>query len=140
MDEIANIISEIDLIRTIPTGTIITRARPHHENEHYSTVEDLGPPPTELAIHPNRMSPSGIPMFYGSDTETTALSEVEQTGFATVAQFVTQRPFKVLDLTRMPDVPSIFDPQPTYERAPLSFLHNFLDDLTKRVQRRARAY
>jgi len=88
MDEIANIISEIDLIRTIPTGTIITRARPHHENEHYSTVEDLGPPPTELAIHPNRMSPSGIPMFYGSDTETTALSEVEQTGFATVAQFL----------------------------------------------------
>jgi len=140
MDEIANIISEIDLIRTIPTGTIITRARSHYENEHYSTVEDLGPPPTELAIHANRMSPSGIPMFYGSDTETTALSEVEQTGFATVAQFVTQRPFKVLDLTRMPDVPSIFDPQPSYERAPLTFLHNFLDDLTKRVVKDGREH
>lgn len=140
MDEIANIILEIGLIRTIPSGTVITRARPHGENQQYSTVEDLGPPPKELAIHANRMSPSGIPMFYASDTETTALSEIEQTGFATVAQFATQRQFNVLDLTKVPDVPSIFDPQPSYERSPLIFLHNFLADLSKSVVKDGREH
>jgi|SRR5215213_1978896 len=140
MDEIATIVLEIGLIRTISSGTVITRARPHCEIQQYSTVEDLGPPSKELAIHANRMSPSGIPMFYGSDSELTALSEVEQTGFATLAQFVTQRAFKVLDLTRIPDVPSIFDRQPHYERAPLIFLRNFLADLTKRVAKDGREH
>jgi DNA-directed RNA polymerase subunit RPC12/RpoP len=140
MDEIAEKVLEMDLITTISPGTIITRARPHDEPEQFSTVENLGPPPKEYATHANRMSPSGIAMFYGSDTETTALSEIEQTRFATVAEFVTLKEFKVLDLTRIPDTPSIFDLQLGGQRPQLIFLNAFLDDLTKKVVKDGREH
>ncbi len=133
MDEIAGIVSELDLIRRIPPGTMIIRARPHQDHEQFETVECLGPPPKEYAIHANRMSPSGIVMFHGSDTETTALSEIEQTGIATIADFRTPKEFKVLNLTRIPAIPSIFDATLKHQRQPIIFLHEFLSDLTRKV-------
>lgn len=140
MDEIADIISELDLIRTIPPGTIIIRARSHQAHEHFETVENLGPPSKENARHANRMSPSGIVMFYGSNSETTALSEIEQTEVATIADFRTLKQFKVLDLTRIPDIPSIFDSRSNHQRPPLIFLHSFLGDLTKKVVKDGREH
>lgn len=140
MDEIASIVLEQELIQRIPAGTTIIRARPHQEHEHFETVEQLGPPSTEYAVHANRMSPSGIVMFYGSDTETTALSEIEQTGFATIAYFKTQKEFKVLDLTKIPDIPSIFDASSNHQRPPIIFLHDFLADLTKKVVKDGREH
>jgi hypothetical protein len=140
MDEIAAIVSEQELIRKIPAGSTIIRARPHRAHEHFESVVDLGPPPKKCAVNANRMSPSGIVMFYGSDTEATAISEIEQTGFATIANFRTLKEFKVLDLTRIPDIPSIFDATSNYQRPPLIFLHDFLADFTKKVVKDGREH
>jgi hypothetical protein len=140
MDEIASIVSEQHLIRRIPAGTTVMRARPHEEHERYESVKHLGPPPKEFAVHANRMSPSGIVMFYGSDTEATAISEIEQIGFATIAVFRTLKEFKVLDLTRIPDIPSIFDATLNHQRPPVIFLDDFLADLTKKVVKDGREH
>lgn len=106
LETLGDLVLDQELLRTLPAGTTIVRARPHREDEAFSVVKDLGPPPEQYAIHPNRMSPAGIPMFYGSDTEETALGEIDQIGFATVADFRTLKEFQVLDLTQIPSIPS----------------------------------
>jgi hypothetical protein len=140
LNTIADLVLEQELLRTLPAGTTLVRARPHPEDEAYSTVEDLGPPPEEKAVHANRMSPAGIPMFYGSDTEETALGEIDQIGFATVASFKTLKAFQVLDLTQIPAVPSLFDQQRGHHRPAIIFLTNFLDDFTKEVKKDGREH
>ena len=140
LETIGDLVLEQELLRTIPAGTIRVRARPHQEDEEFSAVEDLGPPPEEMAIHSNRMSPAGIPMFYGSNTEETALGEIDQKGFATVANFETVKEFQVLDLTRIPDVPSLFDQQGDDRRSSIIFLTNFLEDFTRKVEKDGREH
>jgi hypothetical protein len=46
----------------------------------------------------------------------------------------------VLDLTRIPDIPSIFDATSNYQRPPLIFLHDFLADFTKKVVKDGREH
>lgn len=140
LDTIADLVLDHELLRTLPAGTTLIRARQHREDEAYSMVEDLGPPPKEKAVHANRMSPAGIPMFYGSDMEETALAEIDQSGFATVANFKTLKAFQVLDLTRIPGVPSLFDQQMGHQRSAIIFLHNFLEDFAKKVDKDGREH
>jgi hypothetical protein len=140
LETIGDLVLDQELLRTFPVSTNIIRARPHQENETFSAVKDLGPPPMEKAVHSNRMSPAGIPMFYGSDTEETALGEIDQDGFATVVNFETLKAFQVLDLTRIPDVPSLFDQQRNDQRSSIIFLTNFLEDFTKKVEKDGREH
>ena len=61
LETIKDFVREYDLVRTIPAGTVIVRARPHKENEEYSQVEDLGPPPISR-FHPERLPADAIPV------------------------------------------------------------------------------
>jgi hypothetical protein len=64
------------LITKIPTGTTILRCRPRARKlERFHKARELGPPPLRAAKQ-NRMSPAGIPMFYGSDDLRTTLKEM----------------------------------------------------------------
>jgi hypothetical protein len=140
LDTIGELVLEQDLVRTVAVGTTISRARPHGADEAFSTVNELGPPPTDVAIYSNRMSPSGIPMFYGSTSEDTALAEVGGADFATVAEFLTLQPLLVLDLTCIPPVPSLFDEHINHLRPALKFLWNFTEDLSKRIEKDGREH
>ena len=141
LDTIGELVLEQDLLRTVNTSTKIVRARAHGAGETLSTVEELGPPSSDKARYSNRMSPAGIPMFYGSQREDTALNEVGgEDDFATVADFLTLQPFKVLDLTIIPNVPSIFDEHRNYLRPALKFLWSFTEDLSKRIEKDGREH
>jgi len=133
LDTIGELVLEQDLLRTVEVGTTIVRARRHGADKELSSVEELGPPPSDKARYSNRMSPAGIPMFYGSRNEDTALNEVDGGDLATVADFVTLQPFKVLDLTSIPRVPSLFDEHESYLRPAIKFLWSFTEDLSKRI-------
>ena len=140
LDTIGDFVREYDLILDLPQNTEIIRARPHDEDEKFSNVEELGPPPKEKALYANRMSPAGIPMFYGCVREATALAEIEQKDFATVANFHTLKSFKILDLNRIPPIPSFFDQQKSHERPAVRFLNHFLSDFSKRVDNDGREH
>lgn len=140
LETIEEFVREYDLVRTLAAGTVIVRARPHKKDEEYSQVEDLGPPPKEKAKYSNRMSPAGIPMFYGSDLESTTLTEIEENDFATVAEFKTLKEFKILDLNRIPELPSLFDQQLNHQRPAIRFLHHFLSDVAKHVEKDGREH
>jgi hypothetical protein len=88
------------LIAPIPQGTTILRCRERNDAaEMFTKPRELGPPPIRVAKQ-NRMSPAGIPMFYGSDDEMTTLAEMPVLpDHYAIGTFETLRPLHVLDLT-----------------------------------------
>jgi hypothetical protein len=75
LDHIGTVINEVGLVRTMDAGTRWFRARPHTPAETYTSAADLGTVPRKHARHSNRMSPAGIPMFYGAEDAATAIAE-----------------------------------------------------------------
>lgn len=133
---ILNYAQDFGLFVTLDKGTKLFRAR---RGWHLSSAAELGPPPPQCATKPNRMSPAGIPMFYASDNPETAVREIaRKPGAFSIGQFETQRKVTILDLTRLPPIPSIFEPVPDYleysPRTVLSFLHHAARDISQPVQ------
>lgn len=135
LSAISDALRELDLIRRLAQNTDIFRARLHKSGEILSTVEQLGPPPKKLASA-NRMNGQGIPICYGAFDAETALAEVgfpNQKNDATVAIFTTMLELDVVDLTKLPKVPSIFDEDLRHLRPLVRFLHDFVEDLIKPI-------
>ena len=133
------------LMVELPARTELFRARWQEYTGQLSSPKDLGPPPQNKATQSNRMSPPGIVMFYASDHPETALRETAVSpGEFVVGRFETNRPAIVLDLTRVPSLPSLF--QETSEslefrpRQVLSFLNHIAEEISKPIERGQRAY
>ena len=96
----------------------------------------MGPPPAHCATQSNRMSPAGVPMFYGALEEATALAETASSRdrFA-VATFETRRDLILLDLRKVPAMPSIFAAPSSERRAWAKFMRDFLEDFRKPIAR-----
>lgn len=131
-------------IKELPAKTRLWRARHHHSESDSSqwSGRDLGTSPSEKAVQQNRMSPAGIPMFYGSVTREGAIQETMQKSdrdYVTSAFFETSVPSTIVDLTKLPEIGSEFDVAARSELRHLSFLHGFVRDLSRPVARRAEA-
>jgi len=141
LDEIGVLVNDLHLIKTLPENSVFVRVRCHEEGEKLSDVKALGPPPVDKANNSNRMSPAGIPMFYGSIDQETALAETyDKRPYATIAKFKTLKSFKVLDLTELASIPSLFDNELRWLRPGIIFLHSFLEDFTKPIERDGREH
>jgi len=145
LDRLAGTISETRLVRILEKGTLIYRVRKHEVYISYTTAAELGPPPPEKAIYSNRISPAGIPMFYGAFDKQTALLETYQNDkkgqcVATIAAFRTLKPLKVIDLTELPEVPSLFDSERRYLRSGIIFLKSFEEEISKPIEKDGREH
>lgn len=116
------------------TDLRIVRARAHDLNEILDTARELGSPPPDCAEH-NRMSGVGISMFYGAESEDTALTEIQSSFLqaATVCSWSLTREIVYLDLLAVRPIPSIFDMNERIDRTWLRFLVGFADELAKPV-------
>ena len=97
-------------------------------------AQELGPAPIEKA-GANRMSPVGISMFYGATDIDTAVAEIgahSSHSWAVVGEFKPTRALRVVDLSNLPRLPSIFDFNETVRESydGIAFLHHFVKDLT----------
>ena len=138
LERFGEIITQIGLVRNLKSGTQIYRVRVHDPKKTFQTAADLGTPSAENARYSNRMSPAGIPMFYGAFDEKTAVKETFNSArnnneVITVGQFRTAREFPVVDLTRAPSVPSIFDSARRDSRPDMIFLNHFMRDFQASV-------
>jgi hypothetical protein len=142
LDVIAGIIrgdlSSARLINTIDEKQKLFRVR--IGEEEYFSAADLGSPPIEAAKQANRMSPAGIPMFYGAFDHHTAFSEtfdasIAATSPASLATFQPTRNLTVLDLSALPPIPSVFDEKARTIIHALRFLHAFSKDISKPIER-----
>src|SRR5206468_10715826 len=97
------------LVRALPAGREIFRGR-QEATATDQTCRALGSPPAERASQ-SRMSPAGIPMFYGAFSPRVAHAETysaKKGRFLTIGRFVTARPLLVLDISQAPPLPSLF--------------------------------
>jgi len=139
--EISKLGEDIDLIRIIDVGEKIFRARIHDKNENLLIAKDLGTVPLENAIYSNRMSPAGIPMFYGAFDSETAFKEIvddkkDNNGkVVSIATFKTLRKIRLLDLSNLPEIPSLFDPNQRHFRSPLISLRGFVQELSQPISK-----
>ncbi len=133
------------LFHEFPVGSRLVRARKEGGGKQYDSPGELGPPPYPVATRANRMSPAGIPMFYGCDDDDTALLEVaEGPGYYGLGDFETLRPAVLLDLTNIPEVPGLFESVPDFQevdpRRALRFLHHISREISRRVKKDDRVH
>jgi hypothetical protein len=134
--EIAVSSERMGLLRELPAGMPLWRAR---TGKVRSDAAEFGPPPVEHALQSNRMNPPGIPMLYLASTARTAVSEV-RANRAKVGLWRVAKPLRILDLRRLPPVPSVWANAERDERLSLSFLHDFATDVMTPVERDERVH
>jgi hypothetical protein len=147
LDELGDLFRTHDMLSLLKSGTELVRVRLHKPGEvPPNTLGNFGPPPIENARFANRMSPAGVSMFYGALDEATALAETYvrhdgQPAQATIAAFRLIQDLTILNLTKLPATPSIFDgDEANLDRAAIGFLHDFVDDLTKPISKDGREH
>jgi hypothetical protein len=144
LKQIGRFAERFAVLRTVPPSTRFFRAQAHSATQVLVGCGRLGTAPSELALQSNRMSPAGIPMFYGATDTQTAVREVfddtRVRPVVTVATFATTKPLVVLDLTAVPNVPSIFDEVRRHQRGPIEFLRSFAREIAKPIARDEREH
>ena len=136
LDNVAKLLKELGLFKNFAAGQLFWRAQHHSQAKIEHTAARLGTVPPERARHDNRMSPAGIPLFYGTLTAKTAIKEVdsgEYGTYTTCAAFKTVTEMKIVDFTDLPEIPSMFDPDRGHRRREIEFLHEFVEELSKPV-------
>ena len=133
MKYVLKTIGQYGLVKELESGTAIYRVRFSDELDNYGTGADMGTVPRHEAKTANRMSPVGIPMFYGAFFPDVALSEVkrkESHKFKHVAMFSPSRSLFVADFTELPSLPSIFSEDRSF-RPTVFFLKRFAEEISK---------
>lgn len=128
------------LIRKIPTDTTLYRCRQHSQKADIKTYSSICSPPKEYVTFSNRMSPAGISMFYAGFDLKTAFKETVDTEnkskpYFTIGSFKPKYEIDVVDFTKTPPIPSVFDKHKRKNYYSLIFLHRLIDDLSKAIQR-----
>ncbi|MGA3049329.1 MAG: HEPN-associated N-terminal domain-containing protein [Terracidiphilus sp.] len=132
LDALGRAIRKCRLVRRIPAGTHLFRVRGHKRGKRYSTPEQLGPPPRRDAVSAGRMNAPGIVVMYGALDEDTAFTEATgEFRFYSVAEFELLEDILVVDLSRIPQVPSIFEDKP---RESIIFLRDFKGDVSRPIR------
>jgi hypothetical protein len=139
LQAIGALLVKFDRVKPLESGTVTYRARGHTapEGSQGWRATDLGTNLPERTTSSSRMSPAGIPLFYGADDTDTALAEVshaDRSEFFTVGRFTTTAPMTVIDLTDVPTVPSVFDPALGGLQGHLLFLNDLVEELRKPVE------
>lgn len=93
----------------------------------------LRQPPNEYA-NAGRMNPAGISYFYAAEDDLTAIKEVcKSVSEVAVAEFEVRESLTFLDLTSLPDMPSVFDKGNEDNRHYIQFLKGFIEDIIKPI-------
>lgn len=139
LEFIGGTVESLGLVKTLPGGYLIYRARQFKAGQTLKSSYDFAPPPVEKAVKSNRMSPAGVVMFYGSDSTRTAVAEIDddpKLGIA-VGTFRTTRAANIVDLTKLPRRFGFFERQADSDernRYNLAFLHSFVMSVAAKVE------
>ncbi|SBT60898.1 RES domain [Plesiomonas shigelloides] len=139
MDSLSEIVESLNLYKTLPANSTILRVRIHDRIVKLSTAKQLGAPPLEYSTFANRMSPSGISMFYGAFERRTAIAETyevtSEDKVATIGTFEVTRDLRLIDFSEIPDRKGFFSGCNRSYRHKLDFIHEFLEDFTAPVSK-----
>ena len=130
---IEKVIVDLELIQTVRAGKVYWRAQSHEISKPPKVPAGMTAPPRKFATQPNRMSPAGIPMFYGAEDADTAILEVKdnKVNAVTAVAFKTLRSLRILDLTFQGRNISYFSPRGRIARHQSEFLRFFSHDVSR---------
>lgn len=135
--EVGDLIEELGLFKVYPSGEKFYRARTYDSPENEPKgASKLGTSPVIYSVQGNRMSPAGIPMFYGGESSELVLDEVSvrtADRYAAVGAFENTQPFRVVDLTSIPPRPSIFDEGRRDNIWRVAFLRDFIAKISQPI-------
>lgn len=136
LDEIGEGIKKHKLLTTFQPETLeVFRARQHSEEKEVKDVKELGSPP-EMVAQANRLSPAGIPMFYGAFDSKTAMTEILDFGKVnekvSVGKFTNLKTLKLIDFSKLQWI-SIFDEDRRHLRESGVLLGKFVSDLSSAI-------
>jgi hypothetical protein len=147
LNEIFETIKSSRLIKSIDAGAKFWRVRIYKKDEVLQTDSDFSSPPIDRALQPNRMSPSGIPMFYCAEDFITSCAETidpdpdrSENKRVTGGCFTNLHKLSILDLTELPIIPSYFDNERYISRYDYIFLSKFARDLSVPIDRDGREH
>lgn len=133
---IGELVEQHSLVVNLPRGSLLVRGRQHGTGDKPANAARLGSPPKEKAKQ-SRMSPAGIPMFYAASDERTSFLETynskDRRSQFTFGTFKTARRLRILDLTRVPAVPDIFDEIGFGQREDIISLRHLAHDMSRPV-------
>lgn len=135
LDQVQHYIIKFNLFITIPKNKKLYRCRQYANKAEMKSKKDLASTPIEFAKVNGRMNPVGISMFYCSmEKELTIKEVVDYTDFKrpfySIGFFKNIKEIKLIDLTKIPDMPSIFDDKKNKDIEVLGFMKGFIDDIT----------
>lgn len=139
LSEVCALVERQSLIRSIPEGYRLYRARPCQARKRHTTPAALGPPPPDAATQSNRMNPPGIPMFYGAEKSSLAIAETRAKRVS-IGTFKTTRAIRLLDLANLPPLPGFFSNASRLSRLTLGFLREFAELIVQPVPRDDRVH
>lgn len=140
---IGRTIDQLNLIRKVAKGTKIYRIRPHENSDEVRQLSDISSTPIEYAQYPNRFSPSGIPMLYSAfDSKTSYLETIDPSkkGYYTLGEIELKEDTYCFDLTKIPNLPSIFDEKKRSMFHSISFLISLRESMTKAILKDGREH
>lgn len=129
LSELGNLIHMVEEV--LPVETLIYRCRPARKEDVVSGFRDLTAPPVSKAKS-NRMSPTGISMFYGSFEKETPIKETRHYSkdpLAYVGKFRTTRKLLVINLCSAPEA-DFWMPSGWQE---YGFLNSFHQEISKPI-------
>ncbi|WIV99687.1 HEPN-associated N-terminal domain-containing protein [Kinneretia aquatilis] len=137
LELVSGMAARLELLTSMPKATHLYRVRERVGTSDWPIcAEQVGAPPSHLA-NAGRMNPAGISYLYLSMTRGGALAEVLRGPpcRAAIATFELVDTLAVLDLTRLPSLPSVFDEAKHRLREVVLFLDDFVEDICQPVQK-----
>lgn len=135
LEEVGRMVKKYKLVSSIKANTEVFRCRQHYATEIISGARQMCSPEIEYCIHANRMSPAGVSMFYCAFEANTSLKEtIDQTKEGSnfsIVKFALNQDIRIIDLSKIPPAPSVFDTRKRERLEDLIFLRSFVDDLSK---------
>jgi RES domain-containing protein len=141
LDVLGKLINKLNLICQLDPGTTFFRVRASKGDKSLTQFSDVGVAPRGKA-GAGRMNPAGIPYLYLALDEETAVSETinrENTAFY-LATFKLDKQIKVLDLAKIPPLPSKLNPNAYDRRCELQFIKSFQHDISMPIKKDGREH
>lgn len=133
-------IRQMRMLTSLDKGIALYRCRQHEYKNEVTEAVHICSPRIEHAIYPNRMSPAGISMFYAAFEPETAENETLDPAslekpFYSIAEFRTKNELNLIDLSKVPDMPSRFEQRKWDVYYLIAFLRAFVEDFTKGIKK-----
>lgn len=139
LEHIGQTINNQGLQYVLRKNSSIYRVRVDDLTEPINSIEHITAPSIEYANQPNRMSPAGIPMFYGALAKDTAVLETfdksrSDNKKVVCGEFSVLKDLILVDLASIPKTKSLFAPD-AYLNEHIKFMKNFIFDISKPIFR-----